>query len=88
MPRTIKETDGGGDPSFGDEDGGVPVDPPTLPPLYVPVDVEYETCAAIVVGKYRIDAVEGVGDGDKRKHLIAFYEAAIPCLKKRKGPID
>ena len=42
MPRSIKETDGGGDPSSGDEDG-VPVDPPTLPPLYVPVDVEYET---------------------------------------------
>jgi hypothetical protein len=38
MPRSIKETDGGGDPSSGDEDG-VPVDPPTLPPLYVPVDV-------------------------------------------------
>ena len=31
MPRSIKETDGGGDPSSGDEDG-VPVDPPTLPP--------------------------------------------------------
>ena len=42
MPRIIKETDGGGDLSSGDEDG-VPVDPPTLPPLYVPVDVEYET---------------------------------------------
>lgn len=84
MPRTIKETDGGGDPSSGDEDGGVlPVDPPTLPPLYVPVDVEYETCAAIVVGKYRIDGVEGVGDGDERKHLIAFYEAAIPMFEKK-----
>ena len=82
MPRTIKETDGGGDPSSGDEDG-VPVDPPTLPPLYVPVDVEYETCAAIVVGKYRIDGVEGVGDGDERKHLIAFYEAAIPMFEKK-----
>ena len=82
MPRIIKETDGGGDPSSGDEDG-VPVDPPTLPPLYVPVDVEYETCAAIVVGKYRIDAVEGVGDGDERKHLIAFYEAAIPMFEKK-----
>ena len=80
MPRAIEETDGGGDPSSGDADGGVllPVDPPTLPPIYVPVDVEYETCAAIVVGKYRIDGVEGVGDGDERKHLIAFYEAAIP----------
>jgi hypothetical protein len=84
MPRTIKETDGGGDPSSGDEDGGVlPVDPPTLPPLYVPVDVEYKTCAAIVVGKYRIDGVEGVGDGDERKHLIAFYEAAIPMFEKK-----
>ena len=85
MPRSIKETDGGGDPSSGDEDGGVllPVDPPTLPPLYVPVDVEYETCAAIVVGKYRIDGVEGVGDGDGRKHLIAFYEAAIPMFEKK-----
>ena len=84
MPRIIKETDGGGDPSSGDEDGGVlPVDPPTLPPLYVPVDVEYETCAAIVVGKYRIDGVEGVGDGDERKHLIAFYEAAIPMFEKK-----
>ena len=60
MPRSIKETDGGGDPSSGDEDG-VPVDPPTLPPLYVPVDVEYKTCAAIVVGMYRIDGVEGTG---------------------------
>ena len=84
MPRIIKETDGGGDPSSGDEDGGVlPVDPPTLPPLYVPVDVEYETCAAIVVGKYRIDGVDGVGDGDERKHLIAFYEAAIPMFEKK-----
>jgi len=72
MPRIIKETDGGGDPSSGDEDG-VPVDPPTLPPLYVPV----------VVGKYCIDGVEGVGDGDERKHLIAFYEAAIPMFEKK-----
>jgi len=62
MPRIIKETDGGGDPSSGDEDG-VPVDPPTLPPLYVPVDVEYKMCAAIVVGKYRIDGVEGTRTG-------------------------
>ena len=34
MPRSIKETDGGGDPSSGDEDG-VPVDPPHPPPSTV-----------------------------------------------------
>jgi hypothetical protein len=83
MPRIIKETDGGGDPSSGDEDGVLSDVPPTLPPLYVPVDVEYKLCAAIVVGKYRIDGVEDVGDGDARKHLIAFYEAAIPMFEKK-----
>ena len=57
--------------------------PPHPPPLSGSVTVEYETCKAITVGKYRIDGVTGIGNGDKKRHLVAFYEAAIPIFEKK-----
>ncbi len=80
--RVILETNGGDEQPSGVE-GNVVADPPTLPPLSGSVTVEYETCKAITVGKYRIDGVTGIGHGDKKRHLVAFYEAAIPLFEKK-----
>jgi hypothetical protein len=82
MQRVILETDGGDEQPSGVE-GNVVADPPTLPPLSGSVTVEYETCEAITVGKYRIDGVTGIGHGDEKRHLVAFYEAAIPQFEKK-----
>ncbi len=46
MPRTIQETDGGGDQPSGVE-GNVVADPPTPPPLSGSVTIKYETCKAV-----------------------------------------
>jgi hypothetical protein len=59
--------------------------PPTLPPFIehaVNDEVNAPANVDIIVGDYHIDGVADIIGVESRRHVIAFYEATTPLLKK------
>jgi hypothetical protein len=59
--------------------------PPTFPPFIehaVNDEVNAPANVDIIVGDYHIDGVADIIGVESRRHVIAFYEATTPLLKK------
>ncbi len=55
---------------------------PALPPLAEHAIDNAEVNEDIIVGGYHIDGVADVRGVDSQRHVIAFYKATIPLIKK------